>query len=90
MFIRFSASEDINTYVATSTNTAGTLRLQDGTKIVGALQRKEDILVWTDNALYAIRQVGQPFVFGVEQVGTNCGLIGKNAAVFVDGVIHKS
>ena len=88
MFIRFSASEDINTYIPTSTNTAGTLRLQDGTKIVGALQRKEDILVWTDNALYTIRNVGQPFVFGVEQVGTNCGLIGKNAAVVVDGIAY--
>ena len=88
MFIRFSASEDINTKVATATKTAGTLRLQDGTKIVGALQRKEDILVWTDNALYTVRNVGQPFVFGVEQVGTNCGLIGKNAAVVVDGVAY--
>ena len=88
MFIRFSAQEDINTYTPTSTNTAGTLRLQDGTRIVGALQRKEDILVWTDNALYTVRNVGQPFVFGVEQVGTNCGLIGKNAAVVVDGIAY--
>ena len=74
MFIRFSAQEDINTYTPTSTNTAGTQRLQDGTRIVGALKGKEDILVWTDNALYTVRNVGQPFVFGVEQVGTNCGL----------------
>ena len=43
MFIRFSGSEDINTYVPTSTNTAGTLRIQDGTKIVGALKTKEAI-----------------------------------------------
>ena len=88
MFIRFSEAENINSFTPTSTNTAGTLRLQDGTKIIGAIQAKENILVWTDNALYTVRNVGQPFVFGVEQVGTNCGLVGKNAAVEVDGIAY--
>ena len=88
MFIRFSAQEDINTYVVKSTNTAGTLRIQDGTKIIGALKTKEAILIWTDIALYSMKFVGAPFIFGVELVGTNCGLIGKNAAVEVDGVAY--
>tara|TARA_R110002012_G_scaffold86888_1_gene215385 strand:+ start:1260 stop:3422 length:2163 start_codon:yes stop_codon:yes gene_type:complete len=88
MFIRFSAQEDINTFTPTSTNTAGTLRLQDGTKIMGALKAKDNILIFTDNALYAMKFVGSPFIFGVEQVGTNCGLIGKNAAIEVDGVAY--
>ena len=88
MFIRFSAQEDINTFTPTSTNTAGTLRLQDGTKIMGALKAKDNILIFTDNALYAMKFVGAPFIFGVEQVGTNCGLIGKNAAIEVDGVAY--
>ena len=88
MFIRFSASEDINTFTPTSTNTAGTLRVQDGTKIMGALKTKEAILVWTDNALYSLRFVGAPFIFGIEQVGTNCGLVGSTAAIEVDGVAY--
>ena len=86
MFIRFSDQEAINTYAPTAINTAGTQRLQDGTKIVGALKAKETILIWTDNALYTMKFVGAPFTFGFEQVGTNCGLIGKNAAVEIDGV----
>jgi hypothetical protein len=86
MFIRFSDQEDINDYTATAINSAGDFRLQDGTKIVGALKAKETILVWTDNALYTMKFVGAPFTFGFEQVGTNCGLIGKNAAVEIDGV----
>ena len=86
MFIRFSDQEDINDYTATSINSAGDFRLQDGTKIIGALKAKESILVWTDNALYTMKFVGAPFTFGFEQVGTNCGLIGKNAAVEIDGV----
>ena len=44
--------------------------------------------MWTDNALYAMKFVGAPFTFGFEQVGTNCGLIGKNAAIEIDGVAY--
>jgi len=86
MFIRFSDQEDINDYTPTAINTAGTQRLQDGTKIMGALKGKDSILVWTDNALYSMKFIGAPFTFGFEQVGTNCGLIGKNAVVEIDGV----
>jgi hypothetical protein len=88
MFIRFSADESINEYTVEATNTAGTQRLQDGTKIMGALVAKENILVWTDNALYTMKFVGAPFTFGFEQVGTNCGLIGQNAAIEIDGVAY--
>jgi hypothetical protein len=49
---------------------------------------KETILVWTDNALYTMKFVGAPFTFAFEQVGTNCGLIGKNAAVEIDGIAY--
>ncbi len=86
MFIRFSDEEDINDYTPTAINSAGDARLQDGTKIMGALKAKETILIWTDNALYTMKFIGAPFTFGFEQVGTNCGLIGKNAAVEIDGV----
>ena len=85
MFIRFSNQEDINSYTITATNSAGDFRLQDGTKIISAIKAKETILVFTDNALYTMKFVGAPFTFSFEQVGTNCGLIGKNAVVEIDG-----
>ena len=88
MFIRFSDNENINSYDVKATNTAGTFRLQDGTRIIGALTAKETILVWTDSSLYTMKFVGAPFTFGFEQVGTNCGLIGKNAAVEIDGIAY--
>ena len=88
MFVRFSTGEQLNQYTPLATNAAGTQRLQDGTKIVGALIAKENILIWTNNALYTMKFVGAPFTFGFEQVGTNCGLIGKNAAVEIDGVAY--
>jgi len=88
MFIRFSNQEEINEYDILAVNSAGSQRLQDGTKIMGALTAKENILVWTDNSLYTMKFVGAPFTFGFEQVGTNCGLIGQNAAIEIDGVAY--
>ena len=88
LFIRFSDQEALNTFAPTADNSAGTQRLQDGTKIMGAIKGKENILVWTDNALYSMKFVGAPFTFGFEQVGTNCGLIGQNACCEIDGVAY--
>ena len=88
LLIRFSDSEQLNKFTTLATNTAGSFRLQDGTKIVSALVAKETILIWTDNALYTMKFVGAPFTFGFEQVGTNCGLIGKNAVTEIDGVAY--
>ena len=88
MFIRFSSQEDITDYVPTATNSAGTQRLADGSRIVGTLRGRNAIYVWTDTALFIMRFVGAPFTFAFEQVGTNCGLIGKNACVEVDGTAY--
>jgi hypothetical protein len=88
MFIRFSDQEDINTYTPTATNTAGTQRLADGSKIMGAIRGRDSIYVWTDTALFTMRFVGAPFTFGFAQVGTNCGLVGQNACVEVDGAAY--
>jgi hypothetical protein len=88
MFIRFSNQEDINTYTPTAVNTAGTQRLADGSRIVGAVRGRDAIYVWTDTSLFTMRFIGPPFTFGFAQVGTNCGLIGQNAALEVDGAAY--
>ena len=88
MFIRFSDQENINEYAPTSVNTAGTQRLSDGSRIVGAVRGRDAIYVWTDTSLFTMRFVGAPFTFGFAQVGTNCGLIGESAAIEVDGAAY--
>ena len=88
MFVRFSSQEDINTWAPTAINTAGTQRLAAGSRIMGAKLGRNAIYVWTDSSLFTMRFVGTPFTFAYEQVGTNCGLIGKNAAVEVDGAAY--
>ena len=88
MYIRWSDQESINastSWAPSATNTAGTQRLADGTRIVGAIRGRDAIYIWTDTSLFIMRFVGAPFTFSFQQVGTNCGLIGKNAAVEVDG-----
>jgi len=88
MFIRFSNQEDINTYTPTATNTAGTQRLADGSKIIGTLRGRNGNYVWSDTAMFTMRFIGAPFTFGFEQVGTNCGLISQHGAIEVDGIIY--
>jgi hypothetical protein len=87
MFVRFSNQEDLNTYLPTATNTAGTFRLDKGNRIVGAVSGKDYTLVLTDSSAYLIQFVGPPFTFSVRQVGTNCGLIGQHALSYSDGKV---
>ena len=88
MFIRFSSQENINDYVPTAINSAGSQRLADGSRIIGAKLGRNALYVWTDTAMFTMRFVGTPFTFAFEQVGTNCGLLGMNAAVEVDGAAY--
>ena len=88
MFIRFSDQEDIEDYIPNSTNTAGTFRLDNGSKIVTAIKGKDYMLILTDEAAYTMQFVGPPFTFSIRQVGSNCGCIGQHAAIFVDGAVY--
>ena len=88
MFIRFSSQENINDYTPTAINSAGTQRLAAGSRIMGAKLGRNAIYIWSDTSLFTMRFVGTPFTFAYEQVGTNCGLIGQNAAVEVDGAAY--
>ena len=85
MYIRWSDQESTSDYTPSATNTAGTQRLANGSKIMGSIRGRDAIYIWTDSAIFLMRFVGQPFTFSFEQVGTNCGLIGKNACMEVDG-----
>ena len=87
MLIRFSDQEDFEVYAPTSTNTAGTFRLDAGTKIVGAVRAKDYILILTDDAAYSMQFVGPPFTFSIRKVGSNCGCLGQHAIVFAQGIV---
>ncbi len=88
LLLRFSSQEDINTYEPRATNTAGSLRIQDGSTIVGADKARGQILVWTDTSLHGLQFIGPPFTFGLSQLGKNCGLLGQHAGVVVRDVSY--
>jgi hypothetical protein len=88
MFIRFSDQENISDYTPTSVNTAGTFRLDSGTKIIGAVKGKDYTFILTDNAAYVMQFVGPPFTFSIRQVGSNCGAIGQHSIKYVNGAVY--
>jgi len=88
LLFRFSDREDATDYTPVSTNEAGSLRISDGSRIVGAVKSTGQILVWTDTSLHGIQFVGTPFTFGLRQLGANAGLIAQHAAIEVNGVAY--
>ena len=85
LLFRFSDRENATEYTPVATNEAGSLRISDGSRIVGAVKSSGQILVWTDTSLHGVQFVGTPFTFGLRQLGANCGLIGQHAAIEVNG-----
>ena len=81
MLIAFSDQEDPLQFEPLSTNTAGSLRLSSGSQIIGSVKARQEILVWTDTALYSMQFIGPPFTFGINLINESTGLIGPNAAI---------
>ena len=88
LLIRFSNQEDRNTYQPTAENTAGSLRVADGSRIVAAERSRGQILVWTDSSLHGLQFIGPPFTFGLRQLGQNCGIVGRHAGVDINGISY--
>ena len=85
MFIRWSDQENVNEWAPTATNTAGSQRLTDGSKLVSAKRSRGAVLIWSDTALYQMQLIGAPFTFGFQQLGSACGCVGLHAAVESNG-----
>jgi len=81
MLISFSDQENELEFQPLITNTAGDLRLSSGSSIIGATKSRQEILIWTDTALYSMQFVGPPFTFAVNLINEGTGLIGPKAVV---------
>ena len=81
MLIAFSDQENALDFEPLSTNTAGSLRLSSGSSIIGGVKARQEILVWTDTALYSMQFIGPPFTFGINLINEGTGLVGPKAAV---------
>ena len=85
LFLRFSSQEDLSTWSPSSTNTAGSFRIQDGSRIMTAVRSRGSILVWTDTSMHSLQFIGPPFIFGLTQIGSHCGAVSPHSAVDVNG-----
>ena len=87
LLIRFSDQENITTWTPTATNTAGDLRIGSGTRIVCAVETRQQILVFTDVSLHAMQYLGPPFTFGISQLSENTTIMGPMVAKAVDDLV---
>ena len=88
MLIRWSDQESLTTWYPAVTNQAGSVRLSHGSKIVTTLQSRQEILVWTDSALYSLQYLGPPYVWGTQLLADNISIAGPNAAAIASGVTY--
>jgi hypothetical protein len=77
---------NFNQWIPLVTNQAGSYRIPKGSRIVGALQGPQQALIWTDLAVWSMQYIGPPYVYGFNEIGTGCGLIGRKAAASVNGI----
>lgn len=88
LLIRWSDSESYATWYPQITNQAGDYKLSHGSFIVGALQTRQEILVWTDAAVYSMQYLGAPYVWGFNLLTDNISIVSQNAAATANGVTY--
>lgn len=86
MLIRWSNQEDASMWTPAITNQAGYIRLSQGSRIVTAAQTRQEILVWTDSALYSVQSVGIPYVWGQQLLDANISIVSPRAMTTASGV----
>jgi hypothetical protein len=88
MLIRWSDQESVTQWAPAITNQAGSIRLSHGSRIVTAMQSRQEILVWTDSTLYSMQYLGPPYIWSTQLLGDNVSIAGPNAAALASGVTY--
>ena len=88
LLVRWSDTESAINWTPTATNQAGGVQLSQGSTIIGALQTRQEILIWTDGGMTSMRFVGEPFIFSFIEVASGPSLIAPNAAVSANNKVY--
>lgn len=88
LLIRWTEQESYTNWTPAATNQAGSYRLSHGSEIVGAMQTRQEILVWTDAAIYSMQYLGPPFVYGFTLLADNISIVSPNAMATAAGVVY--
>jgi hypothetical protein len=88
MQIRWSDQESFATWTPAITNQAGDYRLSHGSAIYTAIQSRQEIVVFTDSAVYSMQYLGAPYVWGFQLLEDNISIIGPNAVTVASNVVY--
>ena len=88
LLIRWSDQANAAQWTPGATNQAGDIKLSKGSQIVTALQSRQEVLVWTDAAMYALQYLGGALVWGSQLLGENISIASQNSAAYSDGVAY--
>jgi len=88
LLIRWSDQESAVDWTPTAINTAGDLRLSQGSEIITAVRTRRETLVWTDHTLHSIQFIGPPYTFGTALLADNTKIAGPNTAMAVNDLVY--
>jgi len=88
LLVRWSEQESYTGWTPAITNQAGSFRLSRGSEIISAIQTRQEIVVWTDAAIYAMQYLGPPFVWGFTLLADNISIVSPNAVATAAGVVY--
>ena len=88
MHVRWSSQEDFLDWTPSAVNQAGSLTLSRGSKLVAVMQARQEILIWSDSALYSFQYVGSNIVWTSQLVGDNVSIASQNATAYANGVSY--
>jgi hypothetical protein len=88
LLVRWSDQDNPYEWVPEITNQSGEQRLSNGSYIVTAANTRQEVLVWTDTALYSMQYLGPPYVWGINLLMDNLSIAGQNAAITVNNVTY--
>lgn len=88
LLIRWSDQEDITDWTPAITNQAGGIKLSSGSKIVSAISTKQEVVVFTDSAVYSMQYVGPPYVWNLSQSADNVSVMSPHSMAVANNIVY--
>ena len=88
LLVRWSDQESLTSWYPAVTNQAGSIRLSHGSYIANVIQSRQELLVWTDSAMYSLQYLGPPYIWSSQILSDNISVAGFNGMAFASGVAY--